>query len=95
VPKKVWLFPQDEPQRANVKPSSIVDTTNPKLSIYMAWTPYVLVALLLVLTRVNALPLKALLAKVKIEFTHILVTKISNSISPLYLSALSPSFCIE
>jgi lactate permease len=85
VPKKVWLFPQDETHRVDVKPSSIVDETNPRLSIYMAWAPYVLVAVLLVLTRVNALPFKALLAKVKIEFSHILGTDISNSISPLYL----------
>ncbi|WP_293748091.1 L-lactate permease [uncultured Paraglaciecola sp.] len=85
VPKKVWLFPQDETQRVDVKPSSIVDETNPRLSIYMAWAPYVLVAVLLVLTRVNVLPFKALLAKVKIEFSYILGTDISNSISPLYL----------
>jgi lactate permease len=85
VPKKVWLFPQDEVPQAAVKATSIVAANNPKLSIYMAWAPYVLVALLLVLTRLNSLPFKALLAKVKIEFIHILGTDISNSISPLYL----------
>jgi lactate permease len=85
VPKKAWLFPQDKMQKTADKPNNIVIVNNPKLSIYTAWTPYVLVALLLVLTRVNALPFKSLLAKVKIEFTTILGTDISNSISPLYL----------
>lgn len=81
VPKTVWRFPQDHLQ----KPNSTIAPNHSTLSIYMAWAPYVLVALLLVLTRVNTLPFKSLLGKVKIEFSHILGTDISNSISPLYL----------
>ncbi|MDN4502670.1 L-lactate permease [Alteromonadaceae bacterium BrNp21-10] len=85
VPKTVWRFPQDQGQQAADNPNRIIAPNNTTLSLYMAWAPYVLVAVLLVLTRLNSLPFKALLAKVKIEFTDILGTDISNSISPLYL----------
>lgn len=85
VPKKAWLFAEDVKQNGQQDLVGGVEPGNPPLSIYMAWTPYVLVAALLVLTRLDFLPLKPLLAGVKFDFSHILGTEISNSISPLYL----------
>ncbi|WP_339721232.1 L-lactate permease [uncultured Paraglaciecola sp.] len=85
VPKEVWRFPQDQLQKTAAPPPSHITANNPRLSLYLAWSPYVLAAVLLVVTRLNSLPFKSLLGKVNIEFTHILGTDISNSISPLYL----------
>lgn len=56
-----------------------------EISLLSAWSPYVLVALLLVLTRIPGLPLKAWLQSVAIPVTDILGTSIRDSIQPLYL----------
>jgi lactate permease len=51
----------------------------------IAWAPYLLVALLLVLTRLAALPFQGWLQGVHIEVNNILGTPISTSFAPLYL----------
>ncbi|MCY4593855.1 MAG: L-lactate permease [Bryobacterales bacterium] len=55
------------------------------MTLGMAWLPYVLIAALLVLTRLPALPLKAWLASVQIGWDNILGTGLSQGIQPLYL----------
>ncbi|KFZ41627.1 L-lactate permease, partial [Anoxybacillus sp. KU2-6(11)] len=55
------------------------------MPLLLAWMPYILVALILVLTRLQNLPLKAWLRSVKLQFNNILGTNISTSIEPLYL----------
>ena len=57
----------------------------PTMGIARAWMPYIMVALLLALTRINALPFKAWLQSVFIEWKAIFGTTISASIEPLYL----------
>jgi lactate permease len=56
-----------------------------KLSLYQAWLPYALVALILVLSRIDVLPFKALLTSLTLEFSAILDTEISAKLVPLYL----------
>lgn len=58
---------------------------HPPMGIARAWAPYIVVAVLLVLTRINALPFKAWLQSVVIEWKSILGTTISASLEPLYL----------
>ncbi|WFE68939.1 L-lactate permease [Thiomicrospira sp. R3] len=55
------------------------------LSLLQAWSPYILVALLLVLSRLEFLPFKAWLTSVSFEFNHLLATDISAKWVPLYL----------
>ena len=55
------------------------------LSLYQAWLPYVLVALVLVLSRLDFLPFKAWLNSVSLEFNAILATEISAKLVPFYL----------
>ncbi len=62
------------------------------LSLPRAWAPYLLVALLLVLTRLPGLPLGAWLRGVEIEWKGILGTGISASTQPLYLPGAI--FCV-
>ena len=56
-----------------------------ELGFVAAWMPYVLVALLLVVTRLEALPLKALVTSVVIPVEGIFGTEISRRVMPLYL----------
>lgn len=58
-----------------------------RMPVWLAWTPYVLVALLLVATRLPQLPLGAALKSVSLEWKDILGTGISASSRPLYLPA--------
>lgn len=54
-------------------------------TLAIAWMPYVLVGLLLVLTRLPDLGLKTALLKIQIFWTEIFETSISATSSPLYL----------
>ncbi len=65
--------------------SGKVDEQVSKISLASAWTPYVLVALLLVLTRLTQLPFKAWLSSIQFAWTDILGTGLSQGIQPLYL----------
>lgn len=53
--------------------------------IFLAWSPYLLVACLLVLSRLDQTPLKSWLKSVKIDFSHLWGTDISKISEPLYL----------
>ncbi len=55
------------------------------LSLYQAWSPYLLVAILLVLTRLDFLPFKAWLNAFSVEFNAILTTEVSAQFTPFYL----------
>jgi lactate permease len=65
----------------------IKDTGAPNrtMSLLNAWTPYVLVALLLVLTRLKALPFMGWARSWTIQFANIFETSITASVQPIYL----------
>lgn len=89
MPAKSWDFdaeknwPKSWIGTLNVKLDAKED--EPKMSLARAWSPYLMLAGLLVLTRLTQLPLKAWLSSVKIGWTEILGTSVSASSSPLYL----------
>jgi lactate permease len=77
VPREVWDFEQ---------PAVIpADEMISRLSLPLAWAPYLLVAVLLVVTRLDALPVKGLLQSVRFSFVDILGTGINVNLEPLYL----------
>jgi lactate permease len=82
VPKKTWGFATDA-GNDNASPKALRKSLS--MTISRAWAPYILVAILLVLTRLDLLPFKSILSGVTIDFVNILNTGISNSISPFYL----------
>ncbi|MGQ9826703.1 MAG: L-lactate permease [Roseiflexus sp.] len=92
LPKDTWDFaPASEWQpewlgRIEIK---LDDLTGKKtMSTWLAWTPYLLVALFLVLTRLPQLPIGLTLRSVlKIEWSNIFDTGITASTTPLYLPA--------
>ncbi len=57
----------------------------PTFGLLTAWSPYLLVALLLVLTRLKSLPIVDVLRSVKLGWSEIFGTTISASVEPLYL----------
>ncbi len=93
-----WFVPQGEPWDFDSKNKwdadwngtiSLDDTgvTVPSMSLLRAWSPYVMVAGLLVATRVPALGIKQLLTSsiATIEWVGIFGTEIDSKVQPLYL----------
>jgi len=76
IPKNVWYFEDvKEEEQALTHP----------MSLQQAWLPYILLTILLVLTRLPFLPLKTFLQGISIRFDNLLGTGISTSLEPLYL----------
>jgi lactate permease len=92
LPPDTWDFPErptwpsDWTGMADSKGSAPSDGGRP-ISAIRAWTPYVLLAVVLVLTRVRQLPLGDLLRRFRITWSNILSTGIDGSTAPLYLPA--------
>lgn len=89
MPKTIWTFEEE-----NKWPSHWFGTLTVKLngndqrkkmSMIKAWSPYFLMVILLVLSRLPQLPLRSWLNNVNIIWDDILGTSISASSSPLYL----------
>jgi len=89
VPKDTWDFPPPaewEPNWVSALEIKLETLTAKKpMNLVLAWTPYVLVAVVLVLTRLPQLPLGSWLKSVTIGWGDIFGTGISGSIQPLYL----------
>ncbi|UII57675.1 L-lactate permease [Cytobacillus spongiae] len=81
TPKEGWDFKQ----KTQDSEKAASDTPKKEMSLLLAWIPYILVAVLLVLTRLKVLPLKELLQSVKVGITDIFGTGISSQFEPLYL----------
>lgn len=90
MPKNTWDF-EDESKWSpdwfgtlDVK----LDSKNDRkvdISLAKAWAPYLMLAGILVLTRLTQLPIKGWLTSVKIGWSEILGTSISAGSTPLYL----------
>ncbi len=93
--KKGFLIPEDswdfdevskwEPGWQGDIDINLSDETGKNIPTWLAWTPYVLVALVLVLTRLPQLPLGETLKTVSFKWSNIFGTGISPSSTPLYL----------
>ena len=60
------------------------------ISILRAWSPYVLIGLLLVLTRVRSLPFGDWVKSVALNYTNIFDTTVSGTVDPLYNPGIMP-----
>lgn len=76
IPKDIWYFKDREEEEQAVEHS---------MPLQRAWLPYLLLTILLVLTRLPFLPLKNFLQSQSIRFDNLLGTGISASLEPLYL----------
>lgn len=88
VPKSQWDFPEEKSWPAEWLGSLKIDIEEIKakpMGLALAWTPYVLLAVILVASRVSS-EFKSLLAEVSLSFNNILAeTGVSTAIQPLYL----------
>jgi lactate permease len=87
-PEKCWKFPEETDWLDNWKASEQLHEPSSDHKIIPLWKaclPYVLIGLLLVITRLSELPFKSMLAGFKISIPTILDTNINASINFLYL----------
>lgn len=95
IPKRTWQFPDEErwdpDWTGTVEPSTAM-LGRSDISPVMAWTPYILVALILVVTRIPALGIKALITApaVTIAWQNIAGTSLGYSLQALYLPGTIP-----
>ncbi|GAA3965447.1 L-lactate permease [Allohahella marinimesophila] len=85
--RRGWFLPVDPWRLADDQASVDGKPEEPgsPMPLWLAWSPYLLAALLLILTRLNTLPLKAWLQGFTLEWPALLGTDISASLAPLYL----------
>lgn len=89
MPAKKWDFPDRTawPEHwlgtLKVAQGDLSQTT--KFSLVRAWTPYILVAAILVVSRLPQLPVKAWLTRFEVSYQNILDTPISAATTPFYL----------
>lgn len=88
-PKSEWDFPPETTWPKLWLGTLTINMDQPetsrKISLTKAWLPYLFLALILVLTRLPQLPIKAALTSIKINWSDILGTGINASSTPLYL----------
>jgi lactate permease len=91
LPKDTWDFPPRSEWRSDwvgaVEAGTNLPGARRPLPIWLAWTPYVLVALLLVVSRIPALGVKDVLTSVRLEWADIFGGGVTASTTPLYLPA--------
>lgn len=92
VPKKSWDFPKKETWEKNWMGSITMDSNSStgKISIFKAWSPYVLIGLLLVLTRVGSLPFGGWVKSTAFSYKDIFDTTVSGTVDPLYNPGIVP-----
>ncbi len=99
MPKETWDFPRQEKWEEEwgepLKTEEKIETFSSSMSIVMAWMPYVLAAIILVITRVGLLGLDNLLTAVTVEWTEILgQEEVSWDITPFWLPGTVPFILI-
>lgn len=77
IPKQTWHFAHENPHHSFVP--------NTQMTLLHAWMPYILVPVLLVITRVDVFPFKFWLNSMVISSGDILRTGIQAEIKPFYL----------
>lgn len=78
APKHTW----DESWLSDI---TVETKVNKNLSLIKAWLPYVLVAVLLIVTRIPEIGVRQIVSAWEIAFTDILGTGINHSVSPLMI----------
>jgi len=85
VPKTIWDFPNKD-KWDPIWSGSIQSVGNHQgkpIPLFKAWIPYILVGILLVLSRISTLGIGKWLAGISFKFTNVFGTGISNSFEPL------------
>ncbi len=81
-----WDFPPRSQWEAGWIGNIVADAGEERrhMTLFLAWVPYLLVAALLVVTRLPFLPFQSYLSSVSWNWANILGTSLSQSVEPLY-----------
>lgn len=92
VPKEKFDFPTKEKWGENWSGSITMDADRwtSRISTLKAWSPYALIAAILILTRVRFLPLGAWVQSLSFQYTDIFGTDIDGNFDPLYNPGIIP-----
>lgn len=92
VPKKTWDFPDKSSWEKNWVGSISMDSQSNtgKISMFKAWSPYMIIGLLLVLTRVRSLPFGHWIKSASLEYSDLFGTTVSGTVDPLYNPGIMP-----
>lgn len=88
TPVDEWHFEERErwlPEWSGTIEIKAEDIANRNVGMFSAWSPYIVVAVLLVITRVDVLPVKALLQGAAVRVSGVFGTHIAINVMPLYL----------
>lgn len=92
VPKKTWDFPEkslwNKQWMSNTDTGKMVES---KMPLYKAWAPYILIAVILVVTRIPAFGLKGILAAQQLTINNIFgIDSLDYSLKWAYLPGTIP-----
>lgn len=89
IPKETWDFPDRSTWSPAWMGTINAEVSQPpaNMTTLLAWTPYFLLGLFLLLSRTRLLPLRDWLQSVQISFTNVFGTEISFNTQPLFLPA--------
>ncbi|MFO7932584.1 MAG: L-lactate permease [Bacteroidales bacterium] len=92
VPESKWDFP--DRQRWDRDWSGSIAAEGPggygRMSVFRAWTPYLMIGILLVLTRIRSLPFGDWIRSAGITYNDLFGTGVSGEITPLYNPGILP-----
>jgi lactate permease len=92
VPRSHWQFPEKSKWPASwmgkISPEPNISPEH--ITLFKAWTPYILIALLLILSRIPALPFSGWLGSVSIEYKNLFGTTQGGSFALLKNPGLFP-----
>ena len=96
APKQIWDFPEKSKWEKNWMGSIVIkeDLNAGKVSLLKAWMPYVLIGLLLVLTRIQFLPFKSWITSVKYVSPKLFGTTVIADFDPLNIPGIMPFMLI-
>jgi len=96
VTKRIWDFPDRDSWEKNWSGSIQVKENTDKegLGLFRAWMPYILIGLILILTRVRFLPLNDWIKSVKYESPELFGTSVTTDFDPLNIPGIMPFMLI-
>jgi lactate permease len=92
VPKTPWKFPPESSWEPQWMGSIQMDRQpgGTSVTIFRAWIPYILIGLILVLTRIRSLPFSGWVQWASIDYTDLFGTSVSGNIDPLNNPGILP-----
>ncbi len=98
VPRQNWEFPEASQWESYWKGNISMDASefsNKKMSLGMAWLPYFLIGILLVITRIRSFPLNDWLLSIKLQAHQVFGSEVTLEFDPLYNPGIVPFMLVS